>query len=429
MNRKRIFSTLLVLALLVCMLPAAAYAAPKSTAAPVSTPKPTAASKAADKSDAASASAAAKTADAAETFVINEAGETLYNDGDTVFNNYGIVYNNGGVVYNNGGTVFNNSGTVYNNGGVVYNNGAMVYNNNGTVYNNDGDVEDNAGKLPAMADGSGAVAAEVYEITLADDYGALADISGLIEDTDGKTWIESGGECVITPKPGVEITDAVTTAGACMSDDDGVVTLKNVDRDGKLTLKFKLAAPVITPEAGSYYNDLELSIEAPAEAAEIYYTTDGSDPTSESEKYTGPFEIDSSMVVKAIAVAGGAANSDITEESYLYPVIKDIKFDNAAVGYRQPDAKALVVKNTGLGELVIESVSLEGDDKDCFKLSTEKGGTVATGQSDSKTWTVVPNKGLAAGEYEAEAVFTFDSGDTARVEISFKVTKTADKKA
>ena len=116
-------------------------------------------------------------------------------------------------------------------------------------------------------------------------------------------------------------------------------------------------------------------------------------------------------------------------ERYLYPVIKDIKFDNAAVGYRQPDAKALVVKNTGLGELVIESVSLEGDDKDCFKLSTEKGGTIATGQSDSKTWTVVPNKGLAAGEYEAEAVFTFDSGDTARVEISFKVTKTADKKA
>ena len=85
------------------------------------------------------------------------------------------------------------------------------------------------------------------------------------------------------------------------------------------------------------------------------------------------------------------------------------------------------MKNTGLGELVIESVALEGGDSSSFILSTTDGGTVATGQSDNKTWTVVPKKGLAAGEYETEAVFTLSSGDKVSVDIDFKVSKTAAK--
>ena len=35
----------------------------------------------------------------------------------------------------------------------------------------------------------------------------------------------------------------------------------------------------------------------------------------------------------------------------------------------------------------------------------------------------MPKKGLSAGDYEAEAVFTFDSGEQLRVEISFTVDK------
>ena len=46
------------------------------------------------------------------------------------------VYNNGGTVYNNGGIVYNNAGTVYANGGTVYNNAGIVYANDGTIYNN-----------------------------------------------------------------------------------------------------------------------------------------------------------------------------------------------------------------------------------------------------------------------------------------------------
>ncbi len=53
----------------------------------------------------------------------------------------------------------------------------------------------------------------------------------------------------------------------------------------------------------------------PAEAA-IYYTTDGSDPSSASTLYEGPVEITGAVTIKAIAVCSGLGNSGITSYSY-----------------------------------------------------------------------------------------------------------------
>lgn len=363
------------------------------------------------------------------------AGETYYNNGD-------VAFNNGGTVYNNGGTVFNNGGVVYNNDGVVFNNGGTVFNNSGPVHNNSGRVEDNsiaaaavtgAGKLTNAADNTAKADAEDetprdFVVTLAGDYSALCDITGLAENADGEYTLAPDGEAVIAARPGLTLTDAFTTAGACTMDDNGTVTLAKLDRDGKLTLKFKLDTPVIAPGAGAYGDDTLISITA-ADGADIYYTLDGSDPTEESTKYAEPFELDSSAVLKAVAVMDGAKNSDTAEASYIFPVVLDVRFVTTEVGYKEIAAKPVTVKNTGLGALKIASAALAGDDKDAFTLSTEKGGTVATGQSNTKTWTVAPKTGLAAGEYEAEVVFTLDSGDTIDADVTFTVKAPASKKA
>lgn len=363
------------------------------------------------------------------------AGETYYNNGD-------VAFNNGGTVYNNGGTVFNNGGVVYNNDGVVFNNGGTVFNNSGTVHNNSGRVEDNsiaaaavtgAGKLTNAADNTAKADAEDetprdFVVTLAGDYSALCDITGLAENADGEYTLAPDGEAVIAARPGLTLTDAFTTAGACTMDDNGTVTLAKLDRDGKLTLKFKLDTPVIAPGAGAYGDDTLISITA-ADGADIYYTLDGSDPTEESTKYAEPFELDSSAVLKAVAVMDGAKNSDTAEASYIFPVVLDVRFVTTEVGYKEIAAKPVTVKNTGLGALKIASATLAGEDKDAFTLSTERGGTVATGQSNTKTWTVAPKTGLAAGEYEAEVVFTLDSGDTVGADIHFTVKAPASKKA
>nr|WP_326185450.1 S-layer homology domain-containing protein [uncultured Oscillibacter sp.] len=62
------------------------------------------------------------------------------------------------------------------------------------------------------------------------------------------------------------------------------------------------AVPTFSPAAGMYSGDqLDITITAPS-GMTVYYTTDGSDPTTSSTAYTGPFTITGTTTVKAIAV-------------------------------------------------------------------------------------------------------------------------------
>ena len=71
------------------------------------------------------------------------------------------------------------------------------------------------------------------------------------------------------------------------------------------------AAPVVKMAAN---NMVEISA---ADGAQIYYTTNGDDPTTESTLYTGAFSISSETVVKAIAVVDGKSSSVATFNAYL----------------------------------------------------------------------------------------------------------------
>lgn len=62
-----------------------------------------------------------------------------------------------------------------------------------------------------------------------------------------------------------------------------------------------LDAPVIDPNGGSFSESCKVSITA-QEGATIFYTTDGTDPTADSNKYTAPFTITEDATVKAIAI-------------------------------------------------------------------------------------------------------------------------------
>ncbi|MGN0218680.1 MAG: chitobiase/beta-hexosaminidase C-terminal domain-containing protein [Muribaculaceae bacterium] len=55
--------------------------------------------------------------------------------------------------------------------------------------------------------------------------------------------------------------------------------------------------------------DKYITLTTATEGATIYYTVDGSEPTTDSPKYTVPFRLDKDAVVKAVAVKEGMANS------------------------------------------------------------------------------------------------------------------------
>lgn len=58
-----------------------------------------------------------------------------------------------------------------------------------------------------------------------------------------------------------------------------------------------VAVPVLT-ESSSFYGSMQVEISCATEGADVYYTTDGSEPSVNSERYAGPFSIDETTTVK-----------------------------------------------------------------------------------------------------------------------------------
>jgi N-acetylneuraminic acid mutarotase len=77
--------------------------------------------------------------------------------------------------------------------------------------------------------------------------------------------------------------------------------------------------PSISPASGPYTGPINIHLADSLVGAQIYYTTDGSDPTTGSTLYTGSFQVRSSGPVKAIAIKPGA-NSASPEASASYTI-------------------------------------------------------------------------------------------------------------
>ena len=83
-----------------------------------------------------------------------------------------------------------------------------------------------------------------------------------------------------------------------------------------VTHKAKVLNPTFSPDAGVVVSGTTVAISTTTEGATIYYTTDGTDPTTGSSVYSAPITINVTTTIKAIAVKDGFPNSDVVEASY-----------------------------------------------------------------------------------------------------------------
>ncbi len=101
-----------------------------------------------------------------------------------------------------------------------------------------------------------------------------------------------------------------------------------------------VATPAIYPSAGTYTGAVEVSIEAETAGADIYYTTDGSEPTAASPQYAGPFTLAESATVKARGFLEGYAPSQTASSAFVVapspPSSSDAYLDGSA---SQPPAQ------------------------------------------------------------------------------------------
>jgi hypothetical protein len=82
------------------------------------------------------------------------------------------------------------------------------------------------------------------------------------------------------------------------------------------TFNTQTPTPQFSPAAGTYTTAQTVTISDSVSGAAIYFTTDGSNPTTSSTKYAGPITVNSSMVIKAMATFNGLTNSNVAAGSY-----------------------------------------------------------------------------------------------------------------
>ena len=85
------------------------------------------------------------------------------------------------------------------------------------------------------------------------------------------------------------------------------------------TISKTAATPVFSPAAGTYSSTQSVTITDATTGATIYYTTNGSTPTTSSTKYTGAISVSSTETIKAIATATGHTQSGVATAAYTIP--------------------------------------------------------------------------------------------------------------
>lgn len=87
--------------------------------------------------------------------------------------------------------------------------------------------------------------------------------------------------------------------------------------EGILNITPKCETPVFSVDSGTYAGAQSVGISCATSGAKIYYTTDGLTPTEKSTEYKGTaIAVNTSKLIRAIAVKTGAANSDVASAEY-----------------------------------------------------------------------------------------------------------------
>ena len=104
-------------------------------------------------------------------------------------------------------------------------------------------------------------------------------------------------------------------------------------------------ATLISPEGMTFTNEISISLSA-SNATRIYYTTDGSLPTTNSLEYSGTITTNASIQVRAAAYEPGLVLGAISSESF-------IKLNSDVLSYSS-DLPIVIVDNFGAGDIPVQ---------------------------------------------------------------------------
>ena len=163
------------------------------------------------------------------------------------------------------------------------------------------------------------------------------------------------------------------------------------------------ATPTFSPVAGTYTGSQSVSISDATSGATVYYTTNGTTPTTSSTQYTGPITVSSTETLKAIAVATGDTNSAVASAAYTItslPTVSTPTFSPAAGSYST--AQSVTISDGTSGATIYYTT----DGTTPTPSSTQYTGPIAV--SSTETLKAIAAAPGAANSSVASAAYTIN---------------------
>lgn len=171
-----------------------------------------------------------------------------------------------------------------------------------------------------------------------------------------------------------------------------------------------IEAPVFTPQQGTYMDKVSVSIAA-AEGLKVYYTLDGSEPTTASTLYEAAFDLTETTTVMAIAVDAEGNASPVAKAMYTIKATP-VAPENGALFNFNENKWNLPVSSKEAGDFPITEVK-EGD----VTL------TFTNGSTPTRLWNDFKN-GLQIRMYkEGGSMTVTPAADQKVVKVEFDATK------
>jgi len=172
---------------------------------------------------------------------------------------------------------------------------------------------------------------------------------------------------------------------------------------GLLNGSTQAATPVITPASQSFSPSVQVKITDSTSGASIYYTTDGSQPTTGSTQYTVPFTLTTTTIVNAIAAGTGLEQSPEASATYTLSTQAVMPTFNPPPGYYTA-VQSVTISTTTPNATIYYTT----DGTTPTTASTKYAGPVSVGVTE--TLSAIAVASALSNSLVASGLYVFDQG-------------------